>query len=278
MRRRHILSCLAAPLALIRAQDDDQIWRDYLDWFTRQPASVADPRAAYLNHLLTLGLPPTAAQARLSIIDRMHRARPGDHQRAFFDRTYRSPDPRFQTRPNELLAETVKSLKPGAALDVHMGQGRNAIHLARLGWQVTGFDYSKEAIAAARKSAAAAGLRIQAVLATHEDFDFGVNRWDLIVMSYTWVPLAEPWPDRIVAALKPAGILVFEHLLDSSGSDNAAAWLPRPNQLLHSFAALRILRYEDVRRQADWSWRPERIARLVAGKTEIPAAVTLPRE
>jgi 2-polyprenyl-3-methyl-5-hydroxy-6-metoxy-1,4-benzoquinol methylase len=273
MRRRSILSCLAAPLTLLRAQDDERVWRDYLDWVRRQPIGLADPRSAYLAELKRQGLDEHAAQARLSLIERMRRARPDDYQRAFFDRTYRSTEPRFQSKPNELLAETVKSLKPGLALDIHMGQGRNAIHLARLGWKVTGFDYSREGVETARKSASSAGVRIEAVVARHEDFDFGNNRWDLIVMSYTWVPLAEPWTTRIVAALKPGAILVFEHLMDSSGSDNAAVWLPRPNQLLQTFAALRILRYEDVRRQADWSWRPERVARLVAEKSEVSGPV-----
>ncbi|MBA3976266.1 MAG: hypothetical protein C0504_18820 [Candidatus Solibacter sp.] len=273
MRRRSILSCLAAPLTLLRARADELVWRGYLDWLRRQPIDLPDPRSAYLSELKRQGLDEHAAQARLSLIERMRRARPDDYQRAFFDRTYRATKPRFQSKPNQLLAETVKSLKPGLALDVHMGQGRNAIHLARLGWQVTGFDYSEQGVAAARKSASSSGVTIQAIVARHEDFDFGRNRWDLILMSYTWIPLTEQWIARIAGALKPGGLLVFEHLMDESGSDNAAAWLPRPNQLLHAFSALRILRYEDVRRPADWSWRPERVARLVAEKSEIPPAV-----
>ena len=54
--------------------------------------------------------------------------------------------------------------------------------------------------------------------------------------------------------------------MDESGSDGAAPWLPRPNELLRVFESLRILRYEDARTNADWAWRPERIARLVAQK------------
>jgi hypothetical protein len=54
--------------------------------------------------------------------------------------------------------------------------------------------------------------------------------------------------------------------MDESGSENAAPWLPRPNQLLEVFGRLRVLRYKDVRASADWSWRPERTARLVTEK------------
>ncbi len=55
---------------------------------------------------------------------------------------------------NKFLAETVKGRKPGTALDIGMGQGRNSLFLAALGWQVTGFDISevgvKQALAECR--------------------------------------------------------------------------------------------------------------------------------
>ena len=85
-------------------------------------------------------------------------------------------------------------------------------------------------------------------------------------MSYTWVPLRSQYISQIVESLQPGGIVVFEHLMEESGAERAAPWLPRPNELLEIFGRLRILRYEDVRARADWSWRPERIARLVARK------------
>src|SRR4051794_33369884 len=58
-------------------------------------------------------------------------------------------------RFNQFLAEVVKERKPGKALDIGMGQGRNSMFLAALGWDVTGFDISdvavKQAQAEARK-------------------------------------------------------------------------------------------------------------------------------
>ena len=58
-----------------------------------------------------------------------------------------------------------------------MGQGRNAVYLASKGWDVTGFDFSDEGVAAARRAAAKAGVALQAVVQRHEDFDFGRDRW-----------------------------------------------------------------------------------------------------
>jgi hypothetical protein len=57
-----------------------------------------------------------------------------------WNRILTAENPSFNTRPNAFLVETAKSRKPGTALDVGMGQGRNSIWLAQQGWDVTGFD------------------------------------------------------------------------------------------------------------------------------------------
>jgi len=46
---------------------------------------------------------------------------------------------KFNKQPNALLMDAIKNKKPGKALDVGMGQGRNSIYLAQQGWSVTGF-------------------------------------------------------------------------------------------------------------------------------------------
>ncbi len=264
LRRRLFTFVVAAGLAWC-ATDQDRIWSEYIEWYRRQPVSVTDLRAPYIDYLKSTGIADAEIQERSKIVERLSRERREQLHPAFFDRTYAS-DARFNTEPNALLAETVRGVKPGRALDIHMGQGRNSVFLAGKGWDVTGFDFSAEGIRAANEAAAKAGVRITALERRHEDFDFGRAKWDLILMSYTWVPLREPFLTRIIDSLKPGGILVFEHMMDESGSERAAAWLPKPNELLQAFGRLRIIRYEDTRAQADWSWRPERIARLVAQK------------
>jgi SAM-dependent methyltransferase len=246
--------------------DEEKIWNEYVEWYRRQPISVSDPRSSYLDHLRRTGLGDADVQERSKVIERLVRERRDELYPIFFDRTYSSAAPRFNAEPNALLAETVRNLKPGRALDVHMGQGRNAIFLASKGWDVTGFDFSAEGIRVARDAAKKAGVAVTALVQRHEDFEFGRAQWDLVVMTYTWVPLRGQYIARIIESLKPGGLIVFEHFMDESGSENAAPWLPRPNDLFQVFGSLRILRYEDVRAGADWSWRPERIARLVAGK------------
>lgn len=267
LRRRNLLGCAAAVAGLAwGGTEEEKIWSGYVEWYRRQPIAVSDPRKSYLDHLRRSGLGEGEIVEHSKIIERLARKRQDELHPIFFDRTYSSAPARFNTEPNALLVEAVRNLAPGRALDIHMGQGRNAVFLALRGWDVTGFDFSAEGVRTALAAAKRAGVAMTALVRRHEDFEFGSARWDLVVMSYTWVPLRNPYLDRIIESLKPGGIIVFEHLMEESGSERAAPWLPRPNQLPQLFGRLRILRYEDVRASADWSWRPERIARLVAAK------------
>lgn len=59
------------------------------------------------------------------------------------------------------VLEGPDGLPPGRALDVGCGTGRHAVHLAKLGWQVTGVDMIEEALAKARDRAEREGVEAQ---------------------------------------------------------------------------------------------------------------------
>ena len=66
----------------------------------------------------------------------------------------------FNHNPNAFLVECVRNRKPGKALDVGMGSGRNALYLASHGWDVTGFDIADVGVVQARKKAKTLGVRL----------------------------------------------------------------------------------------------------------------------
>lgn len=171
------------------------------------------------------------------------------------------PSPRFNTAPNEFLVAMTRGLKPGVALDVGMGQGRNAIFLAQQGWDVTGFDPADQAVALARRLAEKAGVKITTAVQRMEDFDWGKGRFDLIVLSY--VPV-RGFIERIDASLKPAGIVVLEavHREGPLRAGGGVVW--DTNELLTAFRDFRILRYEDTVGKADFGMRETRLVRLCA--------------
>ena len=72
------------------------------------------------------------------------------------------PVPFFVARPDESLASYIDRglLTPGRALDLGCGPGRNALHLASLGFQVDAVDLSPQAVDWARERARESGVDI----------------------------------------------------------------------------------------------------------------------
>src|SRR5215510_1191606 len=95
---------------------------------------------------------------------------PHESDRKAYDEIYSNGSDVFSASPNAFMVRTISGRKPGRALDVAMGQGRNALWLASQGWAVTGFDISPVGIEVARKEAEERGLLIETL---YEDFDWG---------------------------------------------------------------------------------------------------------
>jgi SAM-dependent methyltransferase len=201
---------------------------------------------------------------------------PGQARRqpaAAWDQVYRNPENRVPVNPSSLVLETTANLKPGMALDVGMGNGRNAIYLARKGWKVTGVEISEEAMRQARQEAAKAKADIDFRASDISALNLGRERYDLILCMYVNV-VAVRNVRRFIDALKPGGILIVEgHHVGAQAlnlrqvGEGPAGYFD--NQLLHVYDRLRILRYEDRTMPAEWSNGPEGkapIIRLVAQK------------
>jgi len=172
-----------------------------------------------------------------------------------WDKVFAATDnPIFTLQPTALLIDAIRGRKPGRALDIGMGQGRNAVFLAAQGWDVTGFDPSKEGVRIAQVNADKAGVRIHAVVARDDEFDYGLERWNLIVMTYVR-DLTRADAEQFLKGLRPGGIVVYEN-----GAD-------QKNEVLRAFLDYQVLRFEDVETKADWNpERETRIQRLVAQK------------
>lgn len=159
----------------------------------------------------------------------------------------------------------IKDRKPGTALDVGMGQGRNALYLAQQGWTVTGFDPAAEAVALAQREAKKAALTITTEVVRSEQFAFGRERWDLILYSYAG---SRTTVKQAIESLRPGGIIVIEgfHRDTAVASGTGAAVSFDSNELLQAYPGLRVLRYEDTEAIADFGLRKQRVVRFCAQK------------
>jgi SAM-dependent methyltransferase len=194
------------------------------------------------------------------------RATPGQY-RYLFNLLYRHQPRAFIHDPNRLLVETVSGLHPGRALDIAMGEGRNAVYLASKGWDVTGFDVSDEALRQAGVRAMKAGVTIRTFREGSETFDYGREQWDLIVLSYAFAPVSDPaYVRHLRDSLKPGGIVVFEHYIRSPGMGDRVG-TPGRGELPRLFSDFEIRRHEELEARSDWrGGRKAPLARLVAVK------------
>lgn len=236
---------------------DDAAWRDFTNWLREQAPNSrpGDLIRGYREDLLKQGLPDEETRRRMGIVSNSIFTRRKGVE-LLWDKVYAGTDPIFIQTPSHVLLTAIEGRKPGKALDIGMGQGRNSVYLAAQGWDVTGFDPSTEAIRIARSNAEKAGLRIRAMIARDDDFEYGKDRWDLIVMTYVR-DLTKTDADQFWRALRPGGIVVYEN-----GADEM-------NSVLKAFLAYQIIRFEDV--QTTPEWNPEnkiRVQRLIAQKLQ----------
>ena len=184
--------------------------------------------------------------------------------RDFWNGKFSDPKFEFNRQPSRLLVDAVEGRHPGDALDLGMGEGRNAIYLAQRGWRVTGVDLSDVAVAQAKKRAAGLGVRLDTTIDDLDHYDFGRGRWDLITLFYmhAWLRGARPRSvERVRDALRPGGLLVIEGFAGNEG------YMFQTNELLRDFGDMKILRYEDTQAEADWApGHKSHIIRLVAEK------------
>ena len=165
-------------------------------------------------------------------------------------------------QPSRFLVDNIDLLSPGRALDIAMGSGRNAVYLARMGFEVEGVDISENAVKNALQLAAQNGVRIHARVADLErDYRIQPETYDVIIcFNY----LQRSLIPQIKEGLKKGGMVVYETFTIDQvrfGKPRNPDFLLKYNELLEMFRDFRCLRYwEGV-----WENR-KAIASLIAQK------------
>ncbi len=242
------------------------MWRQYVEWRSGRLTSGVSHREEYRERLLSEGMPPAGVEERLRVID----SRLGQEWDGRWPRRRGDPLPDetlLETQPSGFLAEVVRDLTPGSALDTAIGSGINAVYLARRGWKVTAVDISDVSLALVRERARRAGVAVQTVHSSPGGFYYGRGEWDLVVMLYPAAGLTPSLGRRVAQALRPGGLVVCEHLLDTGPASDllllAAEGRLRPGESRRAFGMLDIVRDETVTKHPAWG---PAVQRLLARK------------
>lgn len=131
-----------------------------------------------------------------------------------WNQRYAGSDLVWSAAANRFLMDEVAALRPGRALDLGTGEGRNAIWLAKLGWRVTAVDFSDVGLQKARQIARGAGADIDWVEADLRTYAPEPGAFDLVVVMYIhFSPTDRRALVRAAAAAVAAGgtLLVVGH-------------------------------------------------------------------
>jgi len=148
--------------------------------------------------------------------------------------------------PARLLVDNMELLPTGRALDVAMGKGRNAVYLAKKGFDVEGVDISPQAVRSALGQAREAGVTLNARVADLEiDYRIEKSAYDVIIcFNY----LQRSLITQIKDGLRVGGIVVYETFtVDQAqlGKPTNPDYLLKHNELLNLFRDFRCLYYRE---------------------------------
>lgn len=162
-----------------------------------------------------------------------------------WDSRYEEKELIWSAGPNQFVEEFCSGLRPGRAIDLAAGEGRNALWLAEQGWEVDAVDFSAVAVSKLAKISAKRGVDVSGIVADLAEFVPEPGAYDLVLVIYLHV-LADLWAtimDRAAAALAPGGrLLVVGHdrsnLGKGIGGPQNAAVLTTPSVTADALAPL----------------------------------------
>jgi SAM-dependent methyltransferase len=129
-----------------------------------------------------------------------------------WDKRYNTDDYVFGKAPNDFLVSSTAGLKPGNALCLAEGEGRNAVYLAGLGFTVTAVDLSSPALVKAHRLARERNVKITSVCADLNEYQILANSWGLIICFFLHALPGERQNlhRRVAAGLRPGGVYILE--------------------------------------------------------------------
>lgn len=129
-----------------------------------------------------------------------------------WDNRYNTDEYVYGTEPNAFLVEAADTLPKGCVLCLAEGEGRNAVFLARQGYDVVAVDASEVGLKKAEVLAADREVTIETVVADLNQYEIEREKWDGIVSIFCHLPSDQraSLHKKIVSGLKPGGILVLE--------------------------------------------------------------------
>ena len=170
-----------------------------------------------------------------------------------WDERYASETYIYGVEPNDWFVEKLHIMKTGKLLLPGEGEGRNAIWAASIGWNVTAFDQSPEAMKKAMHLASEKNVQINYMVKDLRCFRAEENSFDAIGLIYVHMPpeYRSKVHNELIRLLKPGGCFILEsfskaQLSNDSGGPKDINLLYDTDELKEDFKSLKILEFYNI--------------------------------
>lgn len=148
----------------------------------------------------------------------------------------------YGKEPNEFLVEAAQNLPKGKVLCIAEGEGRNAVYLASLGFEVTAWDFAQAGLDKTKQLADEKGVVVNTELHDLAEVKWEDKQWDAIVHIFGHFPgnVMNRTLSGIKKALKPGGFYISElytkeQLRYATGGPRDEEMLCDPIKILEQF-------------------------------------------
>jgi tellurite methyltransferase len=171
-----------------------------------------------------------------------------EDDRRHWDKLYNTRSYVFGKEPALFLKDHSHLLHGGRALDIAMGEGRNAVFLARRGFTVDGVDISEVALRKAKRLARENRVDITTIIADLTNYQIKPDSYNVILNFDYFQRSLIP---QIKKGLKRKGIIIYEnHTVDQlsnlKGQHIRRDYLLNKGELKELFKDFEILVYQET--------------------------------
>lgn len=171
-----------------------------------------------------------------------------DEDKAVWDSFYRNKSKTLGRDPVSFLKDYVHVIPKGRAFVPAMGEGRNAIFLAKKGFEVDGNDFSEVAVERALGEAKQQKVSFKPIVADLNKYRFPVGVYDLVLISLFYSKELLP---KFKAAIKKGGYIMFYNRVadpsapKSRGDDAPADFSVVPSELKAALGDFKIHTFKE---------------------------------
>lgn len=173
-----------------------------------------------------------------------------------WDERYESVEYAYGTEPNDFLRKNAGHLPKGKILSLAEGEGRNAVFLAKHGYEVTAVDSSAVGLEKAQRLARKNGVSIECIHADLVEFEFGQNQWDAIISIFC--PLASELRAaihrKVEMGLRVDGVFLTESYTPNqpkygTGGGDCTDTMQSKESIIREFPSLKFSRLAELERE-----------------------------